>query len=44
MEIEEGVIRLCRRLEADCGDLMPETIPHVGLLIVRSDPVVETFN
>ena len=26
------------------GDLMPETIPHVGLLIVRSDPGVGTFD
>ena len=26
------------------GDLMPETIPPVGLLIVRSDPRVGTFN
>ena len=26
------------------GDLMPETIPAVGLLIVRSDPGVGTFD
>ena len=26
------------------GDLMPENIPHVGLLIVRSDPGVGTFD
>ena len=26
------------------GDLMPETIPYVGLLIVRSDPGVRTFD
>ena len=26
------------------GDLMPETIPAVGLMIVRSDPVVGTFD
>ena len=26
------------------GDLMPETIPHVGLLIVRIDPGVGTFD
>ena len=26
------------------GDLMPETIPRVGLLIVRSDPRVGTFD
>ena len=26
------------------GDLMPETIPNVGLLIVRSDPGVGTFD
>ena len=31
-------------VQARGGDLMPETIPHVGLLIVQSDPVVETFN
>ena len=27
-----------RGVRASGGDLMPETIPHVGLLIVRSDP------
>ena len=26
------------------GDLMPETIPPVGLLIVRSDPGIGTFD
>ena len=26
------------------GDLMPETIPPVGLLIVRSEPGVGTFD
>ena len=26
------------------GDLMPETIPAVGLLIVQSDPGVGTFD
>ena len=26
------------------GDLMPETIPPVGLLIVQSDPGVGTFD
>ena len=26
------------------GDLMPGTIPAIGLLIVRSDPGVGTFN
>ena len=26
------------------GDLMPETIPHVGLLIVRSDPGLGKFD
>ena len=33
-----GVVR------ARGGDLMPETIPPVGLLIVRSDPGVGTFD
>ena len=28
----------------ECGDLMPETIPPVGLLIVRSDPGLGTFD
>ena len=31
-------------MRARGGDLMPETIPAVGLLIVRSDPVVGTFD
>ena len=31
-------------MRARGGDLMPETIPHVGLLIVRSDPGVGTFD
>ena len=31
-------------MRARDGDLMPETIPHVGLLIVRSDPGVGTFD
>ena len=26
------------------GDLMPETIPNVGLLIVRSDPGIGKFD
>ena len=26
------------------GELMPQTIPHVGLLIVRSDPGVGKFD
>ena len=33
-----GVVR------ARDGDLMPGTIPTVGLLIVRSDPGVGTFD
>ena len=31
-------------MRARGGDLMPETIPAVGLLIVRSDPGVGTFD
>ena len=31
-------------MRARGGDLMPETIPPVGLLIVRSDPGVGTFD
>ena len=31
-------------MRARGGDLMPETIPPVGLLIVRSDPRVGTFD
>ena len=31
-------------MRARGGDLMPETIPLVGLLIVRSDPGVGTFD
>ena len=31
-------------MRARGGDLMPETIPHVGLLILRSDPGVGTFD
>ena len=31
-------------LRARGGDLIPETIPSVGLLIVRSDPGVGTFD
>ena len=31
-------------MRARGGDFMPETIPPVGLLIVRSDPGVGTFD
>ena len=31
-------------MRARGGDLMPETIPHIGLLIVRIDPGVGTFD
>ena len=31
-------------MRARGGDLMPETIPYVGLLIVRSAPGVRTFD
>ena len=31
-------------MRARGGDLMPETIPAVGLLTVRSDPGVGTFD
>ena len=31
-------------MRARGGDLMPETIPPVGLLIMRSDPGVGTFD
>ena len=31
-------------MRAKGGDLMPGTNPAVGLLIVRSDPVVGTFD
>ena len=31
-------------MRARGGDLMPETIPPVGLLIMRSDPGVWTFD
>ena len=31
-------------MRARGGDLMPETIPPVGLLIVRSNPRVGTFD
>ena len=31
-------------MRARGGDLMPETIPHVGLLILRSDPGVGIFD
>ena len=31
-------------MRARGGDLMPDTIPRVGLLIVRSDPRVGTFD
>ena len=31
-------------MRARGGDLIPETIPAVGLLIVRSDPGVGTFD
>ena len=33
-----------RGVRARGGNLMPETIPHVGLLIVQSDPGVGTFD
>ena len=31
-------------MQARGGDLLPRTIPAIGLLIVRSDPGVGTFN
>ena len=31
-------------MRARGGDLMPETLPHGGLLIVRSDPRIRTFD
>ena len=50
--IQHRALRLCtyqcksRRggVRARGGDLMPGTLPAVGLLIVRSDPGVGTFD